>query len=438
MKLSFRSHQKSLFRFLAVWVTIPVLFLSACIPPCPPVEPVDLPEFILGTSQGGSNVIPLLSELGVKWMRGTVTWRSVEPEIEFAELTVEQVDAQPEMIAEYIQSHNWSASDALLAAMKAGGLEPMMIVGHGYTGTLPYFGGERLTPDRIGRENYLGHIYLFARAAVERYNGDGEMDAPGGQVVKFWQLENELNQAFFTALWGWRTPSFLDALGSAWRSWDFVTQLLETLSRAVEVEDPEALTTVNFHTDVPEEINSGFLLPSWQKSIRQWVDLVDVIGIDAYPNYYSPEPVKGEVLGELVAEASEMGCGKPVVVVETGYPTGPSERGYTEQGQATYIQEAFQASVAAGAKGFFLFGVKTGEAHGTVITPEDVANLEYLAELFDQGDFFALLTFALQNVEYLEDHFSEVLQTVEPYWGLVRSDGTHKPAWDVFQSIANP
>jgi hypothetical protein len=29
-----------------------------------------------------------------------------------------------------------------------------------------------------------------------------------------------------------------------------------------------------------------------------------------------------------------------------------------------------------------------------------------------------------------------VLQTVEPYWGLVRSDGTHKAGWDLFQAIA--
>jgi len=362
----------------------------------------------------------------------------VEPVITTAELTVAEVDANPGMVTDYIQTHDWSDSDTWISDMKAAGLEPMMIVGHGYASTLPDFDGERLTPNRIGQENYLGHIYLFTRSAVERYNGDGEYDAPGGLVVKFWQLENELNQAFLTAVWGWRTPSFLDALGSAWQNWSFVTRLLDTLYTAVKKEDPEALTTVNFHTDIPAEINQGLLLPSWEDSIRQWVSYVDVIGIDAYPNYYQPEPVRGEVLGERVATASEMGCGKPVVVVETGYPTGPSERGYTEAAQADYIQEAYDSSVAAGAKGFLLFGVKTGEAHGTEITPEDLANLEYLAGLFDEGRFWDLLFFALQNAEYLETHFSQVLQTVEPYWGLVRADGTHKPGWDVFQAIASP
>jgi len=424
----------SWFGFL-VWGLVAPL-LSACLPPCPPGEPVEIPEFILGTSQGGSESVPLAAELGVGWMRTQVTWRSVEPVVTNRGLSVEDVDNNPGLVAEYIQGCDWSVPDTLIGGILQAGLKPLVIVGHGYAGTLPEFQGARLTPDRIGRENYLGQIYLFARAVVERYNGDGELDAPGGQVVRFWQLENELNQAFLTAVWGWREPSFLDAFGSAWQDWSFLTRLLEALSAAVRVEDASAWTTVNFHTDVPAEINRGFSLPSWENAIRQWVSHVDIIGLDAYPNYYVPQPVRGERLTERVASASEMGCGKPVVVVETGYPTGPAERGYTEQGQAEYIREAYDASVAGGARGFFLFGVKTGESHSVEITPEDLANIEYLGDLYEQGAFAELLAFALANAEYLEAHFADVLQTVEPYWGLVRSDGGRKAGWDVFQSIA--
>jgi len=195
---------------------------------------------------------------------------------------------------------------------------------------------------------------------------------------------------------------------------------------------------VNFHTDVPAEINQGFLLPSWENAIRQWAGSIDIVGVDAYPNYYLPQPVRGEVLRERVATAVEMGCGRPVVVVETGYPTGPAERGYTEAAQAEFIQEAFDASVAGGARGFFLFGVQTAETHTTEITAEDLENIEYLGTLYEQGAFAELLAFALANAEYLEDHFADVLQTVEPYWGLVRTDGTRKAGWDVFRAIAGP
>lgn len=427
-----------LFWFLILSSGMVIMGISACIPPCPPHDPVELPEFLLGTSQGGINEVPLAAELGARWMRGQVSWVNVEREISTRELTVEDVDAHPEMITEYIVTHNWSASDSLLAKMKAYGLEPFMVVGLGNTGTLPYFQGERVTPDRLGRDNYLGHIYLYARATVERYNGDGEYDAPGDLVVKYWQLENELNQAFLEALWGWRTPSFLDAIGSAWNSWDFLTELLQTLSHAVKIEDTDAFTTVNFHTDIPAAINHGFLLPSWQESIRQWVSFVDIIGITALPNYYDAEPVKGDVLEQKVIEASEMGCGKPVVVIEACYSSGPAERGYTEDLQAQFIRDAYDAAVRGGAKGFFFFGVRTAESHSVEITQKDLDNLAYLGGLFEQENFLPLLWFVLWNMDYIQNHLLDVIWSVEPYWGLVRSDGTHKPGWDVFYSIANP
>ncbi|OGL48232.1 MAG: hypothetical protein A2161_07630 [Candidatus Schekmanbacteria bacterium RBG_13_48_7] len=433
-----RDKKRCLVCFIGI-LAISMIFLGArSCDPCKYIQIVELPEFLFGTSQGGPEVVPLAAELGARWIRGKVSWDDVEPEILIQTLTVADVKANPAMIIYYINTHDWSYSDTWLAEMKNNGMEPLMIIGHGYSTTLPYFNGQRITPDILGRENYLGHIYLFTRAAVERYNGDGEYDAPGGLVVKYWQLENELNQAFFTALWGWRTPSFMDALGSAWQDWNFVTELLATLYEAVKIEDPLALTTVNFHTDVPAEINQSFLLPSWQDSIRLWLPWVDFIGIDAYPNYYIPEPVNGEILAQRIAEAYERGCGKPVVVIETGYPSGPPERGYNETLQAQYIQEAFDAAVSAGALGFFLFGVKTGETHGIIITPEDIANLEYLADLYNQGLPIPLIAWALLNQDYIQNHFIDVMQSVESYWGLVRIDGSHKPGWHVFQSLTIP
>ena len=409
----------------------------ACIPPCPPQEPVELPGFLLGSSQGGINEIPLKAEIGVDWMRAQLNWRQVEPEILNRELTVEDVDADPDAVPFFIATHDWTAFDSLLAEMKAYGLQAFAVLGLGHKGALPYFQGARVTPDLLGRENYLGHIYLYARATVERYNGDGEYDAPGELTIKYWQLENELNQAFLAALWGWRTPGFEEALGSAWQSWQFLTDLLHTLSRAVKTEDPDAMTAVNFHTDIPAGINQGFLLPSWPEAIRRWAGYIDIVGMTAFPNYYDPDPVRGEVLGERVIEAMEMGCHRPVVILETGYTTGPEERGYSEAGQAVYIQEAYESALNAGAQGFFLFGIKTSDSHNVEITPEDVENLEHLTGLFEQGNFLPLLSFALQNFDYIKNHFVHVLWSIESYWGLIRPDGTHKPGWVVYHDIAD-
>jgi hypothetical protein len=421
---------------------IALIGIGACLPPCPPHTPMTLPGFMLGESQGGTSEVPLVAELlgPGRWMRGQVTWKQVEPEIPLGEqrLTVAEVDANPGMIHDYILNHNWSASDDFLAAMKAYELQPIMVVGLGNTNALPNFNGGPAIPDRLGKENYLGHIYLYARATIERYNGDGVDDAPGGLVVKYWQLENELNQAFLEALWGWRSPSFQEALGSAWQSWSFLTDLLHTLSRAVQIEDPEALTTTNFHTDIPASINQGLFLPSWQESIRRWVSYVDFITITALPNYYRAYPVKGETLEQKVTEASEMGCRKPVVVIEACYSSGPAERGYSEAYQAEFIQEAYDASVRAGAQGFFFFGIRTAEHHTVEITQKDLDNLAYIGALFDEGNFLGLIWFALRNMEYIQDHFVYVLWSVEPYWGLIRTDGSHKPGWDVLYAIAHP
>ena len=55
---------------------------------------------------------------------------------------------------------------------------------------------------------------------------------------------------------------------------------------------------------------------------------------------------------------------------------------------------------------------------------------------FEEGRALILLIWALRHVEYIDDHFLDVLKTVEPYWGLFRKDGSHKPSWDVVQGIA--
>lgn len=37
----------------------------------------------------------------------------------------------------------------------------------------------------------------FLRKVIERYNGDGKDDAPGSPVVKYWQIENEVDNKIF-------------------------------------------------------------------------------------------------------------------------------------------------------------------------------------------------------------------------------------------------
>ena len=398
-------------------------------------EPVELPEFLFGLSQVPAEATAIAQDVGAKYLRPTLSWRVVEPTVTVEGLTVEGVRSDPAGIAAWAASRDWRAFDQRLDEIAAAGLVPVPIVGHGYTNTLPLLNGVPAAPDVLGREEYLARQYRFVRAVVERYDGDGVDDAPSGLRIALWQTENELNQAFFTAIFGWRYPALFSALGSAWQDWAFVTRILDTLRLAVKDADPTALTTMNFHTDVHGGINAFFGHPSWLESVREWRDRMDVVSFDAYPNYYRPSPPNGTEVGARAAAVSSMACCRPVIVMETGYPTGPAESGYDEQKQAQFIRDAFDSSVAAGVRGFFLFGARTSETHTATITPYDLEQLAILADIFETGDAATLLQYALTNLDYVQNQLASVIQAVEGYWGLYRADGTEKPALQTMREI---
>jgi hypothetical protein len=162
---------------------------------------------------------------------------------------------------------------------------------------------------------------------------------------------------------------------------------------------------------------------------------MDIISFDAYPNYYRSSPPDGAAVGERARLIATQSCGMPIVVMETGYPTGAAEGGYDEAKQATFIRDAFDSSVENGVRGFFLFGARTSETHSATITPEDLDNVRLLATYLESGDAVALLTYAANNIDYVQGQLAGVVQAVEGYWGLYRANGSEKPALQVMRDI---
>lgn len=398
-------------------------------------QPVELPEFLFGLSQVPADAIAIAQEVGAGALRPTLSWRVVEPTLTVQGLTLDAVRADPVGIAAWAASRDWSNFDQRLGEIVGAGLQPVPIVGHGYTTTLPLLEGVPAAPDVLGREEYLARQYRFTRAVVERYDGDGVDDAPSGLRISLWQTENELNQAFFTAIFGWRHPALVAAFGSAWQDWAYVTRILETLRLAVKDADPTALTTMNFHTDVHQGINEYFGHPGWYAAIGQWREQMDVISFDAYPNYYRSSPPDGATVGVRASVVRSQACGRPVVVMETGYPTGPAESGYDEAQQAAFVRDAFDSSVVAGVSGFFLFGARTSETHTATITPYDLEQIALLAGFLETGNAEALFQYAITNLDYVQNQLAGVVQAVEGYWGLYRADGSEKPALQVMRDI---
>jgi hypothetical protein len=192
---------------------------------------------------------------------------------------------------------------------------------------------------------------------------------------------------------------------------------------------------MNFHTDVNPALNAGFSLPGWFESIVRWRDQMDVVSIDSYPNYYRASPPDGNRVGLAARTAVGYACGRPVVVMETGYPSGPAEADYDEAKQAQFVRDAFDSSVAAGVRGFLLFGARTSETHDVEITPYDLEQIAYLAGFLESGDATALLGYAIANLDYVQNHLAGVVQAVEGYWGLYRADGSEKAALPVMRDI---
>lgn len=310
------------------------------------------------------------------------------------------------------------------------------VIGHGYNSAHSWIDGERANPKRLGKNHYLAYMYLYTRAVVERYDGDGYKDAPGGIVVKHWQIENELNQALLTAVWGWRSPTWLEGLVSPWANWNFLTDLLATLNDAVHDSDPDAVTTQNLHTDIHPNLSRLIFQPSWIEAATLWRDHMDWIGFDAYPNYYIAEPVYGELIGERVETLSAASCGKPVIGMEIGYPSGPEELGFSWEHQATYLDEGFHTAYDAGAVGYFQFGLVSSDTHSVQITEEDIASINLIGPWFNDGRALLLLVWALGNLEYVETHFLNVIKAVEGYWGVITRAGEKKPAYFVLEAIA--
>ena len=164
------------------------------------------------------------------------------------------------------------------------GYEFIAAVGSGWRADMPKYGGLKIPPDAIGRENYLGLYYLHTRACVRRY----------ADKVLAWQIENEPNTAAESVIIGLRE-------GNSWGDQDFVTEVLQMLEKAVREEDPEAWITINFHTDL-----------HFEDEVVKWLDLIDVVGIDAYPNYLSGDSVLSDIVLQRVSRAKELSNGKPV------------------------------------------------------------------------------------------------------------------------------
>jgi len=301
----------------------------------------------------------------VGWIRWYLIWADVENYVSVERFktyglsdypTVEKVSDQ--MIDDYAwnrtawrgeYSNKWAPWDIIVSSLSDNAIGSLIVVGHNDDWAVPYIEGTKakISPDRIGREKYLGLAYLHARACVRRY----------GPRVQYWILEDELNSAYVRGVRWYRCRE-----GDCWKDEDFKNSLMLTLGKAVKEEGRrlglKMYTAHNFMTFLPADVPGK----TWIDYAKAWARGspisgkygLDIIGLDIYPNSYSvgfiPEltaTIDSQInmTVDALRDASfKVGTDVFVWVTEANFPSAPKERGYDESGQAKAIVAAIRGA----------------------------------------------------------------------------------------------
>jgi hypothetical protein len=248
-----------------------------------------------------------LADAKVDFVRCWFSWNYFEP-TPVAESSLNQLVEN---------SYSQWPFDDLVDTLASKGISVVPVVACGYRRMLP----RGLEPDH-NRALYLKRAAIHARLLTRHYK----------DRIKSWQIENEPNWWAEHEAGGWRS-------GLCWvRDHGFKQELLTTLNNAVHSEDPKASTIINLEAD------AKVLAPA------PYSYNCDILGLDFYPNYKSAHPVNPGVtkLADQVGKALQ----KPLLISETGYPSGPGFLGYSSDRQAEYVETA--------AKEAFVFSHVTG------------------------------------------------------------------------------
>ncbi|MBI1928404.1 glycosyl hydrolase 53 family protein [Candidatus Poribacteria bacterium] len=303
---------------------------------------------------------------------------------------------QPDLV-----DFNWDVSDELINHAIQHKLRIIADIGDGFVNEVPLFNGAPFVPNIVGKDLYLQKLQAYVTAFVQRYR----------DKIALFQIERELNQAFFAGLWGWRDFS----LGGAWKDWGFLTEIIASTSSIVRAHNCQV--TTQFHTDIHPKLNQSTKTKTWIDAIGEWSEYLDIVGIGAYPNYIRATPVESiEQKLQNIKEITDV----PILIIESGYPIAanpdrmPNLRKHTPINQAEYAKQNIISAFNSGAIGYLYFAPHSGNGFYYPYTREDIEVMTKLALAMDTGDiryFYEVLS--KSGSHYLTSRLPSVLQSTE-------------------------
>jgi hypothetical protein len=276
---------------------------------------------------GSSTVYhPFLIGSGASWLRVAVNWSNVEP-----------ISGPPgDMI--------WNVVDASLTAARSdmGRLNIVATIDYAPAWAVEIVGDTRGPID----SDDLDEFAEFVGALVERYDGDGFIDAPGSPIVNYWEFYNEPDAG--DRSW---TPSWGD-YGSEY------AQMLAIVYPSVKSANGNAKVVMggiayDWFYDQNGNFNRDFLDDVLQNGGGNYIDVINFHYYPAFKGNWLPPGSQGLGLLEKTQAVrdkfSAYGHGnKPVMITEAGWHSNspPGAPGSPEI-QARYVVELFVQSMAA-------------------------------------------------------------------------------------------
>ncbi len=262
-------------------------------------------------------------EAGVDWLRWRVFWGSVEPN-----------NTTPD-------KYDWSSMDASMLAAVQLNLRPLVTIERAPKWAATYTNGPI---DKVG----LDEFGQFMGALVERYDGDGNQDAPGSPKVRIWELYNEPDAGDVVGAEG--VQPFWGPYGKEYAA------MLCTAYRATKAANPSARVAIGgIAYDFFKEDRGPFVRSFIEDVLKNGGgNCMDLMNFHYYPYFeWRWKPYGDGLMGKtnyLRDILSRYGYGwMPIIVTEAGHhsdaePSQPS----SPQVQANYLVKMSTQSAAAG------------------------------------------------------------------------------------------
>ncbi len=311
-----------------------------------------------------------LMDSGATWLRIAVHWNSIEPN-----------NTSP-------GAYLWEQADKPLGAAETPGGYGVRVIGT--IETAPVWARyDSFKPDGPINVANFPDFKEFVGALVERFDGDGYLDAPGSPIVDYWEFYNEPDRRLDTTdgRWGYHPAEY--------------AAMLAAVYPVVKSANPDAKVVFggvayDFFTDQGGPFIRTFLDDVLAAGAG---DHFDVFNFHTYPLFASNWLSAGESGSGLYQKARHLraklqaaGLDKPMIVTEAGWHSNnPPGLPSSPETQARYVAQLFTQSLAADIDvmtWWMLYDPGEGSADFGLVTRD--------AEPFRKPSFFAYQTIVNQ------------------------------------------